>query len=99
MYQGPATLCSIGRHTHIPHVQLHRSAALREHDGASVVREWYGHFRLMGLSPGLMDILGTEARIRLPDGRDGVCLVTAANTEDSVWIIEIQGVGTPPWEK
>jgi hypothetical protein len=45
---------------------------------------------------GLLDILGSEAKIRLPDGREATVLTTGTS-EDSAWIVELTGVGPPPW--
>lgn len=68
------------------------SCATGECDG---LYEWRGAARVPGTSYRLLDVLGERCTLRLPDGRTGKAYVTG-EAVDSVWIIEIQGIGTPP---
>lgn len=59
------------------------------------LRSWGGTARVPGLLYGLLNILGSECTVTLPDGRTGQALVTGYS-EESVWLVEIAGVGSPP---
>lgn len=59
------------------------------------LRSWHGTARVPGLVYGLLNILGSECTVTLPDGRTGQAVVTGYS-EESVWVVEIQGAGPPP---
>jgi hypothetical protein len=100
-YGGPATLISGDTQVRLNHVTL--GVDQRDSDyyfsalpSAPSLRAWRGYARLPGMVLGLLDILGSEAKIRLPDGREATVLTTGTS-EDSAWIVELTGVGPPPW--
>lgn len=100
-YKGAITLTD-GNHA----VDLHNSELWEEQDVEEVSadgvtlhlpgqRSWHGVARCVGVPRRLMELLGGEVGVRLADGRLGHAHVTAY-CEDSVWVVEITGVGPTP---
>lgn len=56
---------------------------------------WHGQGRVPGLVMRLLDALGGEVELILPDGRTGKAYATGYS-QDSAWIIELAGIGKPP---
>jgi hypothetical protein len=56
---------------------------------------WHGVARALGVPRRLLDLMGGEAEVRLPDGRLGHAHVTGY-CDESVWIVEITGIGHVP---
>lgn len=56
---------------------------------------WHGVARAVAVPRRLLDLLGDEVSVRLPDGRVGHAYVTGY-CEESVWVVEFTGVGHVP---
>lgn len=103
-YSGPLELSdSYGHTAKLQWAKLwaerHESEPIRSIMGATVERgyqlTWQGSARVPGLSYRLLDVLGGTVTVTLPDGRVGKAYATGWS-EDSVWFVEIQGVGPFP---
>lgn len=101
-YKGPVTI-SDGSH----HVDLHKVELWEEREGMQVEfgqgeseylttsSSWHGVALAHAVPRRLFDLLGGEVSVRLADGRLGHAHVTGY-CEDSLWIVEITGVGAVP---
>lgn len=99
IYKGPVVLRGALDHdVKIGYVELwHLHEPLRTLDGSrsAHVAPWRGQGRVPGLLYRLLDVLGGEVTLILPDGRTGKAFATGY-AQDSAWIIELAGIGKAP---
>jgi hypothetical protein len=99
-YKGPVTLTD-GTH----YVDLHKVELWEEREVIMLDAEgdehlpgqssWHGVAMAHAVPRRLYDLLGGEVSVRLADGRLGHAQITGY-CEDSLWIVEITGVGPVP---
>lgn len=101
LYSGPLTLSHGGTSAEVRTTLYESQEFYAEPDAEGYVRSvaglrsWGGVARVPGLVYRLLDLLGSECEVILPDGRTGTALVTGYS-EESVWVVEIVGAGPPP---
>lgn len=89
-YRGPCRLTdSFGHEVKIGHARFWTE---QDHSG---LWHWQGVARVPGLIYRLLDVLGGEVGLILPDGRTARAFATGYS-EDSAWIVELHGIGKPP---
>jgi hypothetical protein len=100
-YKGPVTLSADGHYVDLHKVELWEERdVVVWNDGSDDVQplgtySWHGVAMAHAVPRRLFDLLGGEVALRLADGRLGHAQITGY-CEDSLWIVEITGVGPVP---